>query len=140
MDVALKELRLLADSAATEPMRASVSAAEGVAAAAAGDSDTARRKFEDAVDLFERTGAPFDTARARTELARSLLALGRPAEAGREAAKALGALEQIGAAHEVAVARTLLEAAAQQPVGPPGRSRVARATTSSRSSAGWPSG
>jgi tetratricopeptide (TPR) repeat protein len=78
VEAALKELRLLADSAATEPMRASVCAAESVAAAAA-DPDTARRQFENAVDLFERTGGPFETARARLELARSLLALGRRA-------------------------------------------------------------
>jgi ATP/maltotriose-dependent transcriptional regulator MalT len=123
VEAALKELRLLADSAATEPMRASVCAAEGVAAAAAADPDTARRQFEDAVDLFERTGAPFETARARLELARSLLALGRAAEAGREAGKALSALEQMGAAHEAGRARTLVEAAAEKPESPQGPSR-----------------
>lgn len=125
VDAALKELRLLADSAATEAMRASVCAAEGVAAAATGDPDTARRKFEDAVDLFERTGAPFESARARMELARSLLALGRAAEAGEEARKALGALEQIGAAYEVEVAKLLLRAAEEKREPPPGRSRTA---------------
>jgi hypothetical protein len=37
----------------------------------------ARRRLEDAVDLFERSGAPFEAARARLELARMLCALGR---------------------------------------------------------------
>ena len=52
------------------PLLASASLAAGLIALAAGDLDVARRELEDAVDLFERSGAPFEAARARIDLAR----------------------------------------------------------------------
>ena len=42
-----------------------------------GEADAARQHLEDAVDLFLQSGAPFEVARARIELARALAALGR---------------------------------------------------------------
>jgi ATP/maltotriose-dependent transcriptional regulator MalT len=75
--VALSELMTLATEVDTDPLRASALAAEGAVAAADGDFETARRRFEDAVDLFQRTGAPVETAHVRIELARVLKGLGR---------------------------------------------------------------
>lgn len=104
----LAELQSVTAAIGTEPMRASCRHAEGIVAAADGDHNTARRRFEDAVDLFDRSGAPFETARARIELARSLCALGRCDVSEQEARAALHSLQEMGAAWEVENAATLL--------------------------------
>ena len=67
-------------------------------AAARGDHDRARTLLEDAVDGYERSRAPFETARARLELATSLIALGRGEDARHEAAAAEAGLARLGAA------------------------------------------
>ena len=105
---ALAELRALTEGAATDAMRATLCAASAIAADAAGDRETARRCFEDAVDLFDRTGAPFELGRARIGLAGCLKALGRQAAAEKEARAALACLEKIGATHEASRAAALL--------------------------------
>ena len=70
-----------------------------------GDHERARTLLEDAVDRFERSGAPFEAAQARIELATSLLALGRADAAEREAAAALELLLELGADAEAERAR-----------------------------------
>jgi ATP/maltotriose-dependent transcriptional regulator MalT len=75
--VSLGELQGLAAAIGTDALRASALGAEGVLAAAEGDLETARLRLEDVVDLFQRSGAPFETARARIELAGVLRGLGR---------------------------------------------------------------
>lgn len=124
---ALLELRGLAAAAGTEAMRAVVRSAEGAVAAFAGDHDVARRHFEDAVDLYERSGSAFETGRARLDLARALTALGRREAAATEARAAREAFVRIGAAGEAERATALLgngaEAAASAPPGIPGLSR-----------------
>lgn len=96
----LQELRGLAVAIGTEPLEASASFAEATIAAAGGDDDHARRCFEDAADLFERTGSPFEAARVRLELARTLSAQGRTGTARSEARVASEALARLGARHE----------------------------------------
>jgi DNA-binding CsgD family transcriptional regulator/predicted negative regulator of RcsB-dependent stress response len=93
----LDELQALADAVATDPMRASAAFARGVLARADGDSGESRRHLEDAVDLFGRSGAPFEAAQARLELARVLIELGRDDLALREARSAEAALASVGA-------------------------------------------
>lgn len=105
---ALGELRSLAAAAGTEAMRAAIRFAEGAVAVEAGDHDAARRHFEDAVDLYERSGSVFETGRARLDLARALIALGRGEAAEREARTAHAAFERIGAAGEAERAAALL--------------------------------
>src|SRR5690606_15925061 len=97
---ALTELSALARIGDTAPPRASVALAQGILAAAAGDLDRARRLLEDAVDGFERSGAPFETAEARLELSKSLTALGRSDEAAQEARIALERLRELGVSAE----------------------------------------
>ncbi|MGH2950035.1 MAG: response regulator transcription factor, partial [Solirubrobacteraceae bacterium] len=94
------ELRSIADAVATDAVRAPAALAEGLLAAAATDNQAARRSFEDAVDLYERSGAPFDAAGARFELARTLRALERYAAAEDEARSATRTLGRLGAALE----------------------------------------
>ena len=54
---ALSELREIAARAKTRPIRAAVCSSEGALAAARGDNDTARRSFEDALDLLAASEA-----------------------------------------------------------------------------------
>lgn len=103
----LAELRSIATAVGTTPLLASAALAEGFLASGS-DSETARGQFEDAVDLFERSGAPFEAAQARVELARVLCALGRTAAAKREASAALAAFQNLGAAVECGRAASLL--------------------------------
>jgi len=97
---ALGELRDLSTRLNTPALGAMARLAEGLVACAAGDHDTGRRCFEDAVAAFDRLGAPYEAARARQTLARCLAALGRPAEAAQETKKARDALRALGAVNE----------------------------------------
>jgi len=92
------ELDEIAERVGTEPIRASARAAQGVVAAARGDHKTASKRLEEATDLYRRSGAPFETARARVELARELARWGQRERALVEASEAAGALRQVGAA------------------------------------------
>ena len=89
------ELHEAAGAVATDPIRAARSQAAGLVARAEGDHDAARRALEDAVDLYERSGAPFEAAGARRDLAAALAALGREARAQEEAARAEETLERL---------------------------------------------
>jgi DNA-binding CsgD family transcriptional regulator len=111
------ELQAITTAIATPSLRGMVSFVEGVLAAASGDHDEARRRFEDAVDLFDEGGAPYEAARSRLELGGALAALGRVDAAARELRSALSVLEQIGAARErerVAALLRHLEAAPER--------------------------
>jgi LuxR family maltose regulon positive regulatory protein len=105
---AVEELSAIASEAGTSPLAASAGAAAGLLALADGDLEAARRHFEDAVDRLRPTGAPYETSRARIELARTLAALGRAEEARAEAQQAIEALETVHAEGEIARARALI--------------------------------
>jgi LuxR family transcriptional regulator, maltose regulon positive regulatory protein len=109
------ELDGLAAAVATTGARAVASYAGGEAALARGDLDVARRRLEDAVDLFAPDAAPYEQARARLALARALLRLGAPDTARAEAAAAQEAFSRLDARLDVAAAARLLSPAA----GPP---------------------
>lgn len=120
-EVALRELRSIADATGTEAMEAAASQADGIVARAAGDFDRARQALEDTALLFERSGAPFETGMARLELAAVLAKLERLPDAAREARLALDSLEPLGARREADRARAVLEHA-----GSPGEPRSRR--------------
>ena len=105
---ALTELQALVADVDTDPLRASALATEGVVVAAEGELEKARLNLEDAVDLFQRSGAPFETARARIELARVLMALGRKDTAAQQARTAHEAMRAMGAEREAEGAAALL--------------------------------
>lgn len=121
---ALDELRTITGEVPTAPMRGAVCLAEGLVSAIAGDHECAKRCLEDAVALFDRSGAPFETADTRLELARCLLALGRPAAAVQQARSALESFRELGAAAAADRAATLLreleDTAGESETGPPG--------------------
>jgi DNA-binding NarL/FixJ family response regulator len=105
---ALAELNAIAALVATKPLSASASLAAGSIALAEGRSDESRRHLEDAVDLFLQSGAPFEVARARVELARALASLGRVDAARDEAQRAIDLLAELRAELELARARRVL--------------------------------
>lgn len=94
---ALAQLRPVAEAVATDPMLAVVRLGEGMIAAARGRHDLARRPLERAVELYFRCGAPFETAAARIELAKSLAALDRHDEADVHLQRARDVLARLGA-------------------------------------------
>jgi LuxR family maltose regulon positive regulatory protein len=105
---ALAELREADALAGTSALTALAHRAEGMVAAARGDHNRARTRLEDSVDRFERSGAPFEAACSRIELAASLIALGRGGAAAREAALAVDRLIDLGATTELERARQTL--------------------------------
>ncbi|MEX2540523.1 MAG: LuxR C-terminal-related transcriptional regulator, partial [Trueperaceae bacterium] len=102
------ELTTIAGQIDTLPLRASALVTQGLLSAAREEHDPARELLEDAADLFDRSGAPFEGGRARLELARTLARLERVDDARREAAAARDAFRTLGAKHEARSAATLL--------------------------------
>jgi ATP/maltotriose-dependent transcriptional regulator MalT len=127
---ALAALQALTDPISADALRASTLLAAGLVARAEGDHDAARRAFEDAIDLFARSGAQFDVACTRLELAATLALLGRVESAGQEARTARDALAHLGAAPAVARADTLLRSL--RPPGQEGGDGGARAALTPR--------
>lgn len=104
----LDELRQISDSVQSHSLRAMSAFAEGVLAAATGDPELAQQSLEDAVGLFERVGAPFESGRARIALAEALCAHNQLDAAVRKAHIAHETLRRIGAAKEADRAARLL--------------------------------
>lgn len=111
---ALRELSDIAAQAQTDPLKASARLAAGVLAAIEKDFGAARLHFEDAADLYRRSAAPFETARARLDLARVLNALGRKQSAEQEIRRAIEELTPLNADLELSRARTMLEPGASK--------------------------
>lgn len=94
---ALDELDLAAAALGTEPLKGAAAATRAVVARIAGDGDSARRHYEDALVLYTSAGTPFEAAEARLGLAFALSSLGRAEEALAEARGAHEAFERLGA-------------------------------------------
>jgi len=105
---ALVELDTIASLVATVPLRAAANLAAGRQALADGREDAAQRHCEDAVDGYLQSGAPFELALARMELARALGARSRHEEAAQEVNRAIEILTELKAEFEISRARTLL--------------------------------
>jgi DNA-binding CsgD family transcriptional regulator len=118
-DSALAALREVQRQVGTAPLGACADLAEGVLTCARGDHDRARALLEDALDCFDRSGAPFEAARVRLELAACLIALGRVEAAEREATAALDRLLELGAELDAGRARRILATAGgrRAPIG-----------------------
>ena len=108
-DEALAALRAISEAVPTLPLRAATCFSEAMMAMAGGDYERARAWFEDAVDLFERSGTPYEAGRARLELAAALVSLGRLERARDEAVLARNRLEALGASFSARRAAALLE-------------------------------
>ncbi|HEU5259643.1 MAG TPA: LuxR C-terminal-related transcriptional regulator [Vicinamibacterales bacterium] len=106
---ALAELTAITAVVTTLPLKAATSLASGWVAMASGNEDDARRHFEDAVDRFVQSNAPYEVARARIELARALASLDRIDDAALEARRAIDVLTELKAELEISRARLLLD-------------------------------
>jgi DNA-binding CsgD family transcriptional regulator len=104
---ALEELRGIAASAGTLPLLASASLAAGLIALAEGKADAARRELEDAVDRFDQSGAPYEAACARIDLASAMERLGRSDAAIAEIDRAIAALTRLDARLVIASAQAM---------------------------------
>ena len=104
---AAEDLTSIGDLVGTPALKASALAARGLVSAADSEHAEARSRLEDALYLFQEGGAPFETARVRLELARSLEHLGERPRALREARRALETLQGLGARGEAERARAL---------------------------------
>jgi LuxR family maltose regulon positive regulatory protein len=114
------ELRRIAKALGTAPLSAGVAAADGALLRHRGDAAGAVSRLEAAVAGYERSGAPFETARARLDLAEALAATGQPAGAEREARHAAETFRALGAERDARRAQETLErlvprVAAQRP-------------------------
>jgi len=114
---ALTELQGLLAEVSTDSLRAATLAVEGVVTKAEGDLDTARMRLEDAIDLFQRYGAPFETAQSRIDLARVLGEAGRKDAALEQARVAYEALQGMQAEREAQRAARFLSEL--RPAAPP---------------------
>jgi DNA-binding CsgD family transcriptional regulator len=123
---ALAELVSIAKVVGTSPLRAAASFAEGYVARGVGQADNARQHLEDAVDLFLESGAPFEVARARIELARVLAMLHRVDAAADEAQRAIDLLKELKAELEIARARAILDSLKTTASDQPSRGRTER--------------
>lgn len=110
----LAELNAIATLVATPPLRAAASLAAGQVAMAAGETAEAQRAFEDAIDHFLESGAPYEVARARIELARTLASRGRADTAVREAQRAIELLRELSAELEISRAQALIDSLAER--------------------------
>jgi LuxR family maltose regulon positive regulatory protein len=91
------QLVKIADAVATDPLRAAERCSTGRIALAERDLDAASRAFEDAIDLYLRSVAPFEAAQARLELAGALAAQDRAAAGLEHALAARATLDELGA-------------------------------------------
>jgi LuxR family transcriptional regulator, maltose regulon positive regulatory protein len=116
--VTLESLQAITGMVMTPLLQASAAVAEGVVAVAATDYQSACYRFEDAVTLFQQSGAPYEAGCARIELANVLYALDRVEAAQKEARAALESLQSIGAGREAQRAAAFLQQVAVLPDGP----------------------
>jgi DNA-binding CsgD family transcriptional regulator len=103
---ALEERRAIAAGAGTLPLLASASLAAGRIALSEGHLDDARRDLEDAVDRFDQSGAPFEAACARIDLASAMERLDRHDAAFAELDRAIVELTRLEARHELSSAQS----------------------------------
>ena len=103
------ELERAAAEFDTPYVRGRARLAAGRLAAARPDHESARRAFEDAVDLLVEAGAAYEAALARLELAGALKALGRDEAAAAEEQAGATELARLGARVPTAERRALNE-------------------------------
>lgn len=107
----IADLDTSAERANTAVLRGYASSARGRLRLARGDAEGARAALEQAVAAWEEADVPYEGARDRAELARSILACGDRAGALVEAREALAVLEGLGAEPEAQRTRALIVSA-----------------------------
>jgi DNA-binding NarL/FixJ family response regulator len=103
------ELQGIATIVGTRPLAAAATLAAGRIMLASGDADQARRLIEDAVDAYLQSGATYELALARIELARAHVALGHSETAAQELQRAVDVFAELKAELDMSRARALLD-------------------------------
>jgi ATP/maltotriose-dependent transcriptional regulator MalT len=116
---ALETLQSIADLVRTHHARAMARHAAGLWMQWHGEPEAARHAIEDAVDLFRDAQAPYESNRARLDLAELLRVAGHEDEARREAAAARDAFVALGAEVDAQRAAALAAPAAGAAGGEP---------------------
>lgn len=98
----LAELERIARTLGTPPLAAAAAAARGVVRRVRRDLAGASHAFEEAIERYGASGAPFETARARLDLAQVLDQLGRRPAADREERAAREVFRSLGVRREPA--------------------------------------
>lgn len=114
---ALVELSAVTATLSTRPMQASARYAAGLVFAAQHNRDSAKACFEEAIELWTRSGTPYEAARARLQLARTLAAMSRHLEATEEVRSGLAVLRAVGATREAERGTALLRRLEGPPSG-----------------------
>ena len=114
---ALNELEAIAGIVRTACLLALVSHGRGQVALAAGAAALAKGHLEDALDLYERNGLPFEAALVRLDLGRALHTVGRRGPALDHCRTARDTFQSLGAAAQAARAGALA-AELSRPEGP----------------------
>ncbi|HET9887564.1 MAG TPA: hypothetical protein VFR10_08625, partial [bacterium] len=114
----LARLESLVQGHSEGSMRAVLQAAQGVLHASRGDSHAAVDSLEASVESFAQSGAWFDAARVRIDLANALRENGDLAGAVREAKVAVDTLKRLGAELEAQRAFALLQELEHSPPAP----------------------
>ena len=104
-----RELRSIAQKISTFPLVGLNYYVQGLCLMAEKDYEKARVCFEDAIYFYTRSGAPFETAQARLNLAKTLFALNQLDLAEKEASSAAEYFKYIGANFLFQQASTFLQ-------------------------------
>jgi tetratricopeptide (TPR) repeat protein len=105
---AAEQLSRIAELFESKALAGSAALAYGRVALAKGDTNSARRDFEQAAHVWNEIGAPYETALARMGLAQVYRAEGHEERAVLEFQAARSSFEQVGALHLVAEAAQAL--------------------------------
>jgi DNA-binding CsgD family transcriptional regulator len=104
----MEELERIGAALGTDPVMASVAMARASLKSHLGETAAAMRCLETATDLFVKSGAPLETARARLDMAALLAKSARVDAARQQATAALEAFTRLEARADVERARPLL--------------------------------
>lgn len=105
----LTELKEIAEMVNASPVKAAFLSSSGVVQEACGNTMAARENFEDAIDIYDTIGAPFESAINRIHLADVFIRLQQYRNAESELNSALGNFEKLGAEKYAEKAKQMLK-------------------------------
>ena len=105
----IDELKEITCAINTAPMKAALFNAEGSLNLALKKFESARGNLEDAVDIYDRISAPFETARCRVTLSEVLIKLNLNAQAEAELSSAEELFKKLGAERDLKNTRYILK-------------------------------
>src|SRR6266498_612016 len=107
--IILDELTQIAEAINTLPLKATALCGRGILNDASGNYVSAKHDLEDAIDLYDKIKAPFETARAHTLLSEVLIKLNQYQQAEAELNAALKDFQIVGAEKDVEKTKQLLK-------------------------------